>query len=142
MMKLVFHGGKCCGIKTIHGMGSQPFPDKTEGAIEYFEPALTALDKDRRHDKVGAEVSSDLMFYHLSAPKESKVDRLDRYLEYVKKYRPSGVVEIVLAKGLQTWVDQMAWEPELVKRGFKLVNKCLNSNSRNTIYIFHLNVGE
>ena len=132
MMHLSFHIGKCCGIKTIWGMGLQP------GGME---PALQA-EVAASHDRFGNAVETYMRFYHLKAPQEAKLERLDRYLNFVKKCRPRHVVEIVLAESVHPHVDQSAWVPELETRGFRLVNSCENSNSGSIIHIYHLNVGE
>jgi len=132
-MQLAFHIGKCCGIKTIWGMGVNPLGT---------EHALPELPGKVKHDRIGADVDTNLRFFHEKAPQESKLDRLDRYLNFVKRERPQHIVEIVLAESAWYHVDQSAWVPELETRGFRLVNSCMNSNSRNTIYVYHLNVGE
>ena len=132
-MNLSFHIGKCCGIKTIWNMGVNPIGD-TE--------ALSELKGKMQHDRIGAAVDTHLRFFHEKAPQESKLKRLDRYLKFVKRERPQNIVEIVLAESAYGHVDQSAWVPELETRGFRLVNSCMNSNSRNTIHVYHLNVGE
>jgi len=132
-MQLAFHIGKCCGIKTIWGMGLNPL------GAEY---ALSELPGRVQHDRTGAAVDSHLRFFHEKAPQESKLNRLDRYLKFVKRERPQHIVEIVLAESVHTFVDQSEWVPELETRGFKLVNSCKNSNSGSTVHVYHLNVGE
>ena len=132
-MNLSFHIGKCCGIKTIWDMGANPLE------TEYN---LSELPAKMQHDRIGATVNSEMRFFHEKAPKESKLKRLDRYLRFVKRERPQHIVEIVLAESVYDYVDQSAWVPELETRGFRLVNSCMNSNSRNTIHVYHLNVGE
>jgi len=133
MMHLGFHIGRCCGIKTIYGMGIEPVGN---------EAALPAVPGPVNYDRAGAAVDTSTRFYHDEAPKESKLDRLDRYLNFVKKTRPEHIVEIVLAESVYSFVDQSAWVPELETRGFKLVNSCKNSNSGSTVHVYHLNVGE
>ena len=132
-MQLAFHIGKCCGIKTIWGMGVNPLGD---------EYALPELSGKVQHDRMGAAVDTNLRFFHEEAPQESKLKRLDRYLKFVRRERPQHIVEIVLAESAYYHADQSAWVPELEARGFRLVNSCMNSNSRNTIHVYHLNVGE
>ena len=133
-MRLSFHIGKCCGIKTIWNMGVNP--------IGREEATLSELPAKMQHDRLGATVSSEMRFFHEKAPQESKLKRLDRYLRFVKRERPQHIVEIVLAESAYYHADQSAWVPELEARGFRLVNSCMNSNSRNTIHVYHLNVGE
>ena len=139
MMYLAFHIGKCCGIKTIYGMGVSP---AGHGGILKSEDALSPLSAKVQHDRIGAAVSSGTRFFHEKAPQESKLDRLDRYLKFVKRERPQHIVEIVLAESVHHNIDQSAWVPELETRGFKLVNSCKNSNSGSTVHVYHLNVGE
>lgn len=128
-MKLVFHGGKCCGIKTIYDLGFEPS----------FEDYGVDKKKAVNHDKYGNTVRSDLEFFTDEAPNEPLKDRLKRLIEFVKKKRPSGIVEVVLQKG--RFADQVTpWEPILLSHGFKLVNRFPNSNSSNDIYIYHLNL--
>lgn len=134
MMHLGFHIGRCCGIKTIYGMGVDPIGGE--------EAALSELPGKVEHDRFGAAVGSDMRFFHEKAPQESKLDRLDRYLNFVKRERPQHIVEIVLAESAYGHVDQSEWISELETRGFRLVNSCMNSNSRNTVHVYHLNVGE
>lgn len=134
-MKISFHGGKCCGIKIIHNMGSNPneiLPERDYGDKPvYFD-----------RDKYGEDVSSDLMFFYGKVPKETYLKRLDRFIAFLDKHRPKGVIEITLSDydvyGQPNNFNQVAkWEPLLLERGFVLVTKCLNSNSNNNIYIYH-----
>jgi hypothetical protein len=142
-MFLSFHIGKCCGMKTIWGMGCKPVSYEDGGnKKEYLLGKLGALEKPMKHDKVGAGVESHTRFYHHAAPMETRLQRLDRYLNFVKDERPNNIIEIILAESINHYSNQMEWVPELEKRGFKFVNKCKNSNSGNTIHVYHLNVGE
>lgn len=126
-MKLILHGGKCCGIKTIYEMGFQP---------SEIVPALRKK-KPLPHEGHGFINGGGKRFFHEAAPKETKGERLDRYIKFVKDNRPKNIIEIVLA-GYQ----KATWEGFLTERGFKIVNEHKNSNSGNRIYVFHLNVGE
>lgn len=129
-MHLGFHGGKCCGIKTIYGFFNHPYTDE--------EGALLATSANN-NDANGHAVSSGMSFFHEAAPVEKPVERLDRYLKYLRRRRPSGIVEITLAVG--GCVDQKEdWEPVLLDRGFRVVNSCKNSNSGNTVFVYHLNM--
>lgn len=134
-MQLVFHGGLCCGIKTIYRMGYGP------DAPEHENPALEKVPINNI-DQCGGDVSSDERFFHMDAPEESGKDRLDRYIEYMKKYRPKNVLEVVLAESAYRHSCQMVWKPILEERGFKCVTSHKNSNSGNTIHIFHLLIDE
>lgn len=131
-MMLVFHGGLCCGMKTIFNMDKDPHGMEPE--LEALPPLKLA------NDQYGHDVASDLSFYRSAAPSETRVERLDRYLDFLDDNRPKGVVEIVLANSKIFGTAQVDnWRPILEERGFREVNNCLNSNSGNRIFIFHRN---
>lgn len=122
-MRLILHGGQCCGFKCIYDLGYCP----TE--------TVPAKRKTKKLQNEGdAYYSSPKSFFWESAPEETKGKRLDRLLEFLDEYRPQGICEIILAD----W-QLVAWRPFLLERGFKEVNKCKNSNSGNTIHVFHRN---
>ncbi len=127
-MYLGYHGGKCCGIKTIWHLGTKP------------EHEVTPVSKkeDKSLDQCGDDVQSDYPFFFRAAPEESAVNRLDRYIKFLKEKRPSGLVEIALAESQYNWVDQSAWFPVLEERGFKQVVRFKNSNSGNWVRVFYL----
>jgi hypothetical protein len=82
-------------------------------------------------------------FFHESAPKETMIERLDRYIAYCKERRPKGLIEIVLATGAGPTVDQtVIWGPIIEERGFKEVVRNKNSNSGNTCVVYYLAYGE
>jgi hypothetical protein len=129
-MRLGYHGGLCCGVKTIFEMGT---PGTVAVPLDEYEQA--------DDDLSGEEISSDSPFFTGAAPSENNVERLDRYLAYLKKYRPRGIVEICLAtnpRDPQDYWSQEYWFKPLKERGFKMVTEGPNSNSGNIIHIFHL----
>ncbi len=135
-MYIRYHGGKCCGIKTIEGFG---YPACGQGP----KSMISARDKedDVDHDKAGQNPSK-VDFFTDKTPKETMADRLDRMLAFLKKRRPYGVVEAILADGAAPFsnpdYDQHAiWHDTLIDRGFVCVTNCHNSNSGNRIYIYH-----
>lgn len=131
-MHLSYHGGQCCGIKTIWGFWYHP--DQNAQELE----AIGLTDDDAN----GNPVRSSDRFYHLSAPEETWLQRFKRYLAYCDERRPRGIIEVVLADN-QCGVDALAlWAPVLLKHGFKLVNSNVNSNSENTCYVYHRNSNE
>jgi hypothetical protein len=139
-MHLGFHGGKCCGIKVIHGMGAYPegvvYSDGTVGML------VSALDEigANNADAHGSIVSSKDRFFHEAAPSETSLARLDRYIEYCDRRRPNGIIEITLASARwETPKQTDVWPPFLEERGFKLVNSCQNSNSGNRVFVYHRN---
>jgi len=132
-MLLVFHGGLCCGIKTVYNMGYKPEDSHKE---------LKAVPRDDR-DKNGFDTSSKDRFFHLEAPKETGKERLQRYIEYMKKYRPQNILEVCLASSYSKDYNQIHnWGPVLEEFGFKCVTKATNSNSSNTVAIYHLVIDE
>ena len=132
-MHLAFHGGKCCGIKTIYGFDEDPYTGKEWDT----EPKLEKVPQ-KNNDKIGYHVRSSDRFFSEAAPQERPVDRLDRYLEFLSRVRPEGIVEVALvAKAV--WGNQTdEWEPVLFERGFKMVTEARNSNTKNTIRVYHL----
>ena len=130
-MHLGFHGGLCCGIKVIHGLSYYPNSNL---------PALDAIEEDNK-DAYGLHVSSSERFFHEAAPVETYTERLDRYIDYCQRRRPKGIIEITLATDPDGNYGQEVWFPLLRSRGFKRVNKCLNSNSGNLVHVFHKNCG-
>jgi hypothetical protein len=134
-MRLLFHGGKCCGIKTLYDFGFDG-PDALVGAVE--------AKKETNKDEYGHDVSSEEDFFTDEAPKETKLARMDRLIAFCKRRRPAGIIEATLATSYYLEYDQVSqgW-PELLKeRDFKLVNMNVNSNSENTVHVYHLNYNE
>lgn len=127
-MHLGFHGGKCCGIKVIWGFGHYP---------NELEDALSAISESNK-DAHGEHVASTERFFTEEAPQETKLARLDRYLEYCDARRPCGCVEVTLADYDGDGQGQLTpWRGLLEERGFKLVSQFANSNSDNDVYVFH-----
>lgn len=127
-MWLVNHGGKCCGIKTIYEMGYDP--EDTLGAYQ-------GTGKLNNTDVHYGTATSNVSFFTENAPAESRLARLDRFIEFTKRRRPQHLIEITLGAGSQG--DQTKnWEEPLLERGFKLVNTFKNSNSGNIVNVYHL----
>lgn len=130
-MRLVMHGGKCCGIKTIYGFDDSP--DEWTGSVA----KKNTTDK----DTFGEHVGSNVDFFTDEAPEETFKARLDRLIAFCIKRRPHGIIEATLsdyASYGSSWMDQRTlWQPLLRKRGFKLVTKALNSNTQNNVYVYH-----
>lgn len=136
-MDLVFHGGKCCGIKTIYGFSCAPW-DSTAARV-----ASNEVD----NGKYGHTVRSDLSFFTDEAPKETYEERLVRFIEFCKRRRPRHMIEAVLANyvttylingGYETRRQDEVWGPVLEKYGFKPVTTFENSNTRNKVTVYHL----
>lgn len=153
-LELLFHGGLCCGIKTLQGFTwGKPF--------HACCPVVKKHDDNR--DTRGDHVQSNLPFFTDEAPKESYEERLDRLIKWCKERRPQGAIEAVLASSYikgerpeptvcdcgecdepcvleNDMVSQVEyWGPVLESHGFKLsAPPFKNSNSGNYIYIYHL----
>jgi hypothetical protein len=139
-MYLYCHGGKCCGIRHIHSIGNTP---------SYIVEALP-----KEHDLFTSDIGGGeyrnpgKSFFVDGAPEEKAWRRLDRFLAYCDRRRPHGIVEVVVISAAFPWQDQPChkqhrnWRPVLLKRGFKEVNTCRNSNSDHRLHIYHRNSGE
>lgn len=138
-MQLVSHGGNCCGIKTIYGF--MPSPETDIGPLEKFG-----------HSDGDADGTMQPLtrFFHESAPKESGLKRLKRYIDYLSERRPDGLLEIALVEKVRYrvptsgpfWHAQEEWFPVVEKLGFKMVSRFCNSNSGNVVRVYHLRFGE
>lgn len=125
------HGGECCGIKHIYCLEDRPGAMVGDDYIgddfdEYIVEPETAS---KRLDRLIDIISHDRKWFNAGCvPNHAR-----------KKH---GVIEVVLAKsppGAAYYIDQVKhWRRALIRRGFKLVTKALNSNSGNHIYIYHL----
>jgi len=137
-MRLAFHGGMCCGIKTIYELG---FPNDTS-------PPLTKKDKD--NSDVGySAVKPTHSFFTDAAPKETNLERLDRFIAFCKERRPAHIIEVTLADDPNnnynakseyigyTYQTKM-WGKILTDHGFKKVTEGKNSNSGNVVSVWHL----
>jgi hypothetical protein len=140
-LKVQVHGGRCCGIKTIHGFYSGP-----NGKLGYKKPQKYNSDT----DCYGHSVGKGYNWYRPSRPKETYLERFEEYICYIKLKRPQGLIEITMTDGqldgYQYWNNNIdkhnhAWAPVLEKHGFKEVTSFKNSNTGNTVHVFHLVYG-
>lgn len=130
-LQLSNHGGMCCGIKSIWNFGNGP------DSLTYPEFAREAAPAVNNNDRYFDVSPQNVSFFTDAAPAETRVERLDRFIEFVKKRRPSHIIEAVLANtASEFW--QKAWVPVLEERGFKEVTSALNSNSDNVVTVYHL----
>src|SRR4051812_5768139 len=122
-MKITLHGGDCCGIKHISGLGLMPkmmlcarkATYRTSFGFIPFSPAENDMMRSNRNGRMD--------FFHLDAPKESYEDRFKRFVEFIKKNRSQGIIEVVLNTGRVLWV------PIIQELGFKPVSSGKNSNT-------------
>ena len=123
-MKLVNHGGCCCGIKTIYGFPWAP----SEMILEAGK--LTRFG----YSPATEDAYPGKNFWSGGAPREKALERLARLIAYVEKQRPSHIIEIVLS-GYQ----MSNWKEEVEKQGFICANPggTGNSNTGYRIYVFH-----
>lgn len=127
-MKLFHHGGLCCGITSIYGFYAKP---------EHEIASKTASDVDKYFRVVDYKLDSRGCATWEILPQEKAIDRFDRYVKAVEAKRPQGIIEVVLMD-----FQQLYWKQVLLDYGFVQVNKAKNSNSGNTIYVWHKNTGQ
>ena len=121
-MSLVYHGGRCCGVKHIYHLGH----DK-----KGIEPKLKKLPTTRGMDL--CETSNAGRFFWPKAPRETALNRLIRYVEFTKEQRPQGCIEIILDEE-----QEYEWEDVLIKDlGFKMVTEFVNSSTYETLRVYH-----
>lgn len=131
-MLLLCHGGKCCGIKHIHGFDWHP----TIGLLpkEHFEQGED-YDDNCPYGTGGAGWQSwaaGKNYFEGDAPEENALSRLDRLLAYCKQHQPRGVIEVTLIKE-----QKSMWHNILEERDFHIVTEFVNSNTQHTIWIYH-----
>ena len=141
-MRLLHHGGECCGIKTICDLGSNPDFKSSYPIISEYD-AETArhfnLDEDDyiNADKNGETVCSGVpIFTEGSTKGQTYREALETLVEWVKKNRPSHMIEVVIT--VKGNYDQSKWVPVLEEIGFKQSCEWLNSNSGNVCAHYHL----
>lgn len=142
-MRLAAHGGYCCGIKTIHGLGYSP--DDLISEKEAHKTASGLHDADQS----GYTPHGDINLFTAGAPEETEGSRFKRVLAHLKDIRPAGVCEVVTVDRGDTDNNTFIattdkWGDFLAGLGFNKVTSAKNSNSGNTIDIWHLvyNEGE
>jgi hypothetical protein len=130
----MYHGGQCCGVKTIAGFWLEPDYVLVELAkIGNEGEKYRASNKDKR----GVPVSSEDSVYNEGAPSETCFNRVKRYVDYLEKHRPMGLVEAYLID-----TQKEMWHKSLRKLGFKEVSQFKNSNTGRVITLYHLYTGD
>ena len=122
-MDVVTHGGKCCGIKTIWGFLGHP---------DHEASTRVAKDNDNP-DLISVTQNIGKSFHAPALPSEMGKERLDRLIEYVRRKRPSHMIEAVL-----NHYQLPYWGQLLRERGFRMVTTYTNSNTLCKIFVFHL----
>lgn len=133
-LRLLFHGGMCCAVKTLYGF-TYDYQSDLSKCMSVAEKKIT------NHDSNGMSVTSDMDFFTDEAPTESYEDRLKRLIEFCKRRRPQGIIEATLILESTSWT-QTKWVPILESYGFTLSCKGRNSNSSNVVGVFHLVYGD
>jgi hypothetical protein len=135
-MKITLHGGDCCGVKHIRGLGVYPDMYLTARVAvskgserTSIGHGITGATNDMRHKQPDTQHED---FFNEEAPKESYNRRLGRMIRFIKHHRSHGLIEIILNP------NQTAWHDKLRRRKFKLVTTFKNSNTGSTLTVWHL----
>ena len=149
------HGGSCCGISHVSGF-------RGEGP-EALEPTLVKWSDRKRtlaEIRMMCYIPEDCPVYAAQAlfqnyrnamvsqnhgvlkgrPRETSGQRLKAYLRDIAAGRSAGTVEAVLAdyRTLNDRSNQYkTWEPFLLELGFVEVHSFVNSNTSNTVHVYH-----
>lgn len=120
------HGGRCCGIKTIWNFPYTPITAmRAKEKMRAISPGI---------DIYGRGVRKDFNWCRESRPLEIASERLLSIIDYIKKRRPQGLIEVVLSE-----CQQLDWSKTLLDIGFRSVSTFENSNSGgNKITVYHL----
>lgn len=140
-MRIVPSNSGCCGVKYIRDF---PRPERI----------MSRLDREEYsdHNEEGDTTEPDEPYeclYRGNAPKETALERFDRFVNFLKETRPSGCIEVYLApvagrdscEGCDCYshCDQYRlWKPLLLQRGWKELDTFINSNSDNEVGHFVL----
>lgn len=122
-LAIELHGGRCCGIKCINGLGSM-------GPLDML-PAKKTSNPNTHNERFGS-YRMDGNFYVPPRPAETRAERFQEYLRYLREVRPGSLVEVTTNK------DQLSWHAFLQEHGFKEVVKFHNSNSKGDVIVWHL----
>jgi len=107
-----------------------------EAGEDYDDDEVEYMSYESR-DAGGYCVRSDVNVYPHDLPAQTAQARLEMYLTWLAKFRPSGLVEATLVS--YQWCN---WHDTLTELGFKVVTEVYNSNSRNIIRVYHLTYGQ
>ncbi len=142
-LKMICHGGYCCGIRTIYGFGSRldaPQIGLTNG-LPTREDAIAAgymsPDSPPNVWQPGSWLSGRSNGFGDTAPPETAEERFTRYIEYGRRIRPQGLTEVVIITSSWSHVTQAVWIPVLEKLGLTKVTECHNSNSGNRLHVYY-----
>lgn len=134
-MRVVMHGGKCCGVKTIHTLFQSP---------EYLHSRINKKRGDIPFD--GGSQCAGKNFLPGPYPTMKGKDLLRRFIIDVEKKRPKGIIEVAVANNQFNTSATVPndngqvknWRPVLEEFGFvQYVPATMNSNSGNFVFLFH-----
>jgi hypothetical protein len=131
-MQIAYHGGKCCGLKTIYKMGYNP-DEKIPADSSFLKEAKYGV---TNKDALGNSVSSNDTPYFGVTEKETYKERLVRFIDFLRVNRPSGLIEIALMEHPSDpnyYYSQRKWYPFLEELGFTMTTRFKNSNSGNWV---------
>lgn len=109
------HGGSCCGMRHLYGFPSTP------------ETMVNALPR-----KSGA----DMRLYPRPLPKQTGAERFETLMTHIKATQRKVIVEAVLVDMLYN-KQYTGWKDYLENYGFEEVTSGVNSNTGNTLHVFH-----
>lgn len=139
LLQLIYHGGHCCGVKTIYGFDAcDPrirVQYKTDKAGRLVYPESIG----------GAVVPNPVSNFRIpvsNAPEESNAERFIRLIRHVQKNWPGQLIEVSVIAGYRGILSGRSqegfWEPFFEAIGFKRVTEWENSNTQNTLASWHL----
>ena len=118
------HGGFCCGMTHVYNFPRQ----NPESLVAIRQKTDEQWDQYRRSYVAYSRALNS------NRPQETFRERLIGIVSDIATSRNKGIVEVVLTQHQAPY-----WEEVLDEIGFRLVTTHTNSNSRNTLYVFHLN---
>lgn len=138
-MKILLHGGDCCGVKHICELGYYPTfklaarkPIKMTSFKQKQKGSPWTM-SDGHNDMRSRNPKKNCDFFNEAAPPEMAKNRLNRLVKFIKNNRQHGLIEIVLSMS-----TQKAWIPVIEELGFKKGAEGKNSNTGVTIAVYHL----
>lgn len=118
-MQVAIHGGLCCGIKHIHGLGSYP--------SVIAPPAEKVI-----HDPENTH-KNYYNYYKQAMPRDFAENRFYLLLDWIQSCWIAQLVEVSIYVR-----SQKDWIPVLEKCGFKKTNEFRNSNTNHICQTWHL----
>lgn len=113
VVKIYDHGGLCCGMTHIYGFSVGP------------ERVLS--------NEFISQTDAGKVYKYEPEENETALKRFEKAVAAIETARPKGIIEVVLIDYQMT----LGWKKVLIDCGFQQVSKSKNSNSGNTIYVWH-----